>query len=349
MNPHTRMPHLRLVYPDDDLDGQPLLSAGMTLSQFFHAWYLEHVLRSQEAKPGTIKLCKDALAWWQKLTGDPPIERISQAVVNQFRDELRQATYRRGMGMLRRLGAQSVAKHLATIRTLLKACGPQTRADRPAAALIDKTPLVSCRRPKLTPKECFSIEQLKLLIEACALLDGWAADGVPMRRWMPAAYCVYFYTGVRKSTGLALRWTWLKQKRNTWLLDIPDEAVPKTDKGKVTVAHATLIACCERIRSGDLLLPWDHSSDYVLDVHYRVQTLAGIPDAEQLDLHALRRTFDNEMLLLGAEVGVKIAKEALDHADERTTLGSYVTVNRLIPRLPAIWSPDDSVHQKRLF
>ena len=350
--PHSRPPHLRLFQPDDSGTGE-LVSSAMTLSQFFSGWFLENVLRTQERAEATATLYRESLAWWREITGDPPICRITQALVNEFRDQLRVVTYRRGLASpLRRLGEATVSKHLRTIRSLLKACGPQEKPMRPAAELLDRVPMVYVKPTKENPKDCFTSAQVRQLVEASQSLPGEAAPGVPMRTFWAAAYCTFFYTGVRRQTGLLLRRNWLRQRKGQWWLDILDEAVPKTDKGKLIVVHSTLLAACEKIWStcsDPRLLPWNFTADHLLDMHYEIQTLAGIPEAEQLDIQGLRRTFANEMFLLGADVGLKIAQESLDHADSRTTLGHYVTYNRLIPRLPAIWSAEREINQKLLF
>ena len=72
------------------------ISPSMSLSEFFDGWFLPVVLRSRGESGGTETVYRDALAWWTKLTGDPPIRQIDEYTVATFAEGLRSAKYRRG-------------------------------------------------------------------------------------------------------------------------------------------------------------------------------------------------------------------------------------------------------------
>lgn len=342
-------PQLRL-YVEDEAGHAGGISAEMTLPQFFWLWFLENVLRAQERKQGTIQVYIDAIAWWERLMGDLPLRLIDQAAINEFRTRLREATYRRGpAGQQRKLAPQSIPKHLSQIRSLVRALGPQVAPNRPAAELLAKVPLVAVSRPKASPKDCFTIGQVRQFVHWSQTFTGDAAEGIPLRVFWSGYYATLFYTGVRRLTGLMLEWAMLKERKGQTFLEIPDVAVPKTDKGKKIIVHRNLLEAWEPLRSSGhaRITPWERCPDGLLAMHYAIQDAAGILPEYQLDLQALRRTFGDQLVQLGADAGVKLAQEGLDHSDQRTTMGHYVTLNKIIPRMPIIYQP--AAETRRLF
>lgn len=332
-------PQLRL-YAEGEDGSSGNISVEMTLPEFFWLWFLENVLRAKETKEGTFIVYKNAVAWWERLMGPLPLRLIDQATINEFRRRLREATYRRGTaGATRKLAVQTIPKHLSSIRALIRAMGPRLVPSRPAAELLEKLPLVAVCRPRSSPKEHFTLGQTRQMVHWSQLLTGEAAPGVPESRFWPGYYASLFFTGVRKRTGLMLEWKWLKERKGKIFLDIPDVAVPKTDKGKSIIVHPNLLQAWEplRVLEHERITPWDRCGDGLLDAHYAIQEQAGILLEYQLDLQALRRTFANQLMDLGADVGTKLAQEGLDHSDARTTVGHYVTLNRVIPRMPPIY------------
>lgn len=324
------------------------LSPQMRLSEFMRAWFFPIILQGgdEPASQETLRLYEQAMARWVEFTGDPPVCEIDEFLIEQFRAGLRTATYSRGLtGTKRSLTKTTQKKHLAHLRHILYRLGPAWDPRRKTAAVLDRAIHIQVATPPTVRKEPFMLEQARSMI-ACA-------DKMP-RPENPVAYwrlfvALHFYTGLRAGTIQRLRQEHITHKgRQPWL-DIPGELVSKTGKPIKIPMHRRLIEALEPFASSPTLLPQTHCYRYLFQLHADLQSAAGIPADQQISPHGWRRTHACELANLGANNALSIAQKALDHADKRTTENHYCDiVNRLILKLPDLWSVDDPM-QQRLF
>lgn len=329
---------VRLFTPPVDDPSEPFtprVSPEMTLREFFELWYLPVVLAGERgASAGTATVYRDALAWWKTLTGDPPLRLIDGFTVAKFQAGLREATFTRGFrGSPRKLGDKTQHKHLRQIRALLAQTGSS------GARLIDppriKTPKITFER-----KPTISLLHCRRLFEAAGeMLQPFGLPITPAQ-WWQGFLGALFVTGARVGTVWGLEWEMLAARGDAWVLTIPARLVPKTKKPAVLYVPAwwaQLVhpwrehAVCRmmfQITTGRILR--------TIQKDWRVlQTLAGIPEPEQVSLQAWRRTHAREMAALGLGVGMEVAQRALQHSDAETTRDHYYDLaDQLRPQLP---------------
>jgi integrase len=355
------VPSLRLVRPEeleladgaDAPDDRGEVSLNIRLRAFFTRFYKPIVIDGPGLSAGTLAGYLELLGWWERLTSNPPLRLIDQFLVSAFAKRLREATYKRGpLGVERRLSPCRVSLLLRNLRSILYRIGPQ-RDHRPAAELPFRPPAVPVDNPELEPKEAFSLERARAIVAAGRLIDRPRLEGIPTPDFWRALLAWYYVTGLRRGGLLGVEWTMLADRRDHWLLTVPARLVEKTGKGKRIAIP--LWACAPVAgwpRGRPQIFAFPYSVDHLNDLHYELQTLAGVPEAEQLPIQGWRRTHANAMGEAGLHLAERLAQAALDHADSRTTRASYADFeNRVRLRLPPLWDlserPDD--RQRLLF
>ena len=356
--PRSTRPQFRLITADD-LGGlatvsvpPPRMSAEARLSEFFEHWYLPIILESErESSAATIRVYRECLAWWERLTGDPPLCEVDEAVIARFRKALRKATYKRGrFGQERKLSLSR--QHL--IRNTLNFVFSRTGPRRPritSAGLLEESPHIKTAAPKADQaKPPFALSRARrIIIEADKLT--WGPKPGACRRPIPtcqlgelmqAYLLVLYYTGLRTGTVLKLRWRHVRRTKRGAFLRIPARLVTKTHKGMRKYLHPEALAALERIHQltgSTRLLPFPFSYSWLSQLHERIQRQA-FPQRKPLSQHAWRRTHGTQMHRVGASVGIRVAQKALDHADDTTTRQYFVrTEPTLIRRLPSVAPP----------
>lgn len=354
----------------------PELNNQLTLSQFFEHWFLPLILVQQKkAAETTIDAYRDAIGWWERLTGDPPLSQIDDHTIGLVEAALRVATYKRGrLGREWPLLEDSQHKIKRCLNAVLHRTGPKTDR-RKTAKLLGKYPeghvcegewieapyFVLGNLEKSQPKPPFSLKHARL-IAAHATQFRWGSKPGKARAplppvkcgdWWQAFFSVLYYTGLRVGTVLQLRWEHVEQGTKSAWLNIPKAIVTKTHKGFRKFLHADALFALERIKTGSaLLLPSPYCYDYLAKLHKKVQAEAGVPEGKIQSPHAWRRTHATQMCRIGMDRGIKIAQKALDHADDKTTREFYVHQEPMLVRRLPILIPnlrDGADPQLRLF
>lgn len=334
------------------------LSRRDSLRQFFETWLLPALLR--KARSPTIRKYQDAIAWWEAITNNPSMGEITDAVCKAFADELPEAKYRRaavrrgatvqratqsGSGLYRTLAPISVAKHVNRIAFILGRAGPRFDPREPVAELLERCPLMPRLEADWESKPPFDLEVARAIAAASKTFDRPATPEwiTPPQYWR-VQLAQYFYTGLRSGTVLALRVKHFEDKAKVPILNVPGDIVFKTSKPIQVAVHPQLAKILREVTRDrdphELILPPTCSYSHLLDLHESLQRLAGLEKSQVQSIHAWRRTHGNQMAMLGADDGIKIAQAALDHADERTTRKSYVNqtfLNGLRVKLPELW------------
>jgi len=337
-------------------DGSPFdgeLSGNMTLPQFVEEWFIPVLLVGDGKKASTVTLYRELVDWWLRLTTNPPVNRINDRTIADFKTHLGEATYRRGRtGPERKLAPATRSKHLAHLRAILHRLGPTIDRKRPGKNLVADVPYLTVTKSKTRPKRAFAIDEALRIVGATRLMPLpryrrlWKV--APPDLWF-GFIMILFYTGLRTGTVLKLRWDMIADQSSDgqpgvdggrWLI-VPGSIVDKTSKPLDKFFHPAAHAAIERLRGncqpGDLIIPWPHWRRHINDRHEYLQRLAGLDESTWLSPQAWRRSHGKEMARVGAKRGIEIAQHALDHADERTTRESYVHIEpELILQLPCI-------------
>lgn len=345
------LPGPRLYDPDQLASGRhvpPDDSPELTVSQIYERWFVPVILRGERgASAGTVAVYDDAIAWWCRITGDPPAWQVDEYTTAEFAQKLPITPYRRGLaGGELFLSRQSCEKHKGSMRTILKAIRERKGLVGPDARLVSK-------RPKCKPKACFTLTQAQTL---CATaMDMHSPIGQPYRPglWWRAFLSLLFYTGLRVGSVLALRWEHVEEREDGLWLDVPEALVEKTHKWKEMPLHAEAASACDALRTwseGRLLPLWPHHRRTLGDHHALLQRKARIrlPKGKPLELQAWRRTYSDQLARLGLNTAHEIARRALDHSDLRITTGHYVCIeHELMRQMPRLYVPEDN--QQLLF
>lgn len=328
---------LRVWEPSDDEEsGDPMrtvVSAKMTLTEYFER---VHAARLDDRQPGTVVLYRDAMRWWKSLTGDPPIEGIDQATIAAFQGSLRDARYRRGRcGPWRPLSAASRAKIERSIRAVLRHLGPDEDD------LIRKPPKLRPTRAESSPAGSWTIEEARAMVAASASVRKPAVAECSPANWWRGFFALAGYTGLRVGSLLSLRRRHLVQREDGWWLDVDAESMSKVKRRKQCALHRLAVEAIAGLPAGGpdtLLLPWPRDLRCMLDVHYEIQTAAGIPEERQHELHGWRRWHGNAMADLGFAERLELARESLGHSSSSVTERHYVSsLLRLARMLPDLW------------
>jgi integrase len=244
---------LKLFQPElvepGGFDGDGTVTPQMSLTDVFERWMVPVLFR--KSSHATLTKYRDSLAWWRRLTGDPPVRATDDYTLVRFETGLENAVFRRGKhGLPRPLSQFTRHGHLVRVNVLLAACGPRGERRRVAAGLVDSPPqlVVEAAEAKASPP--FTIEQARAIYAAIDQLGGTSKlPATVFRATLRALVSLLYYTGLRIGTVLELRWDHLRLEADekSWL-DVPGELVTKTGKGLSKYLRAEALAACERLR-----------------------------------------------------------------------------------------------------
>lgn len=330
-------PQLKLFHAEE-LFEQGVLSPESTLSAFFRLWFKPVVLNGDGRADETSTSYRESIDWWAALVGDPPLSRITEFTVAEFKAALRKAEFRRGLySAAKPLKPFTQAKHQRQVRTVLARAIEQGFVTMPHSFRVE--------RPHLRkPKPSFTVGEARRILGACEQMD-WRRRHWPIRAaaWWKAHVLVLFYTGLRVGTVRQLEWPMLEQygeggdRVPGWYLNVPGE-ITKTGEPVEKFLHPLAYAAIEILRTKHArIFEAPVKPRHQFDEHQRLQKLAGLAADRLRDMHAWRRTHGTEMGKLGAEHARKIAQHTLGHASVDTTNEFYVDIEaELISNLPRL-------------
>jgi hypothetical protein len=348
----------RILWPDDDGsdggNGELLLSAKMTVPQFYEHWFEPVVLVGErDAAISTRLLWRDTLKYWREKTDNPRLSECdgNDRLLAKFAEQMRSATYRRTKlptGREYPLRPHTIRRHLLNAQWLL------ARAQE--KGLIKKAPRMRVKRVKPQTKPAFTIEQVRAIFDTLGTFSRPTGLPVSTPDFWRGLLAFALISGVRKATFFALEWDWWIERSDGWWVDFPDHSVPKTDRGICVAIPDWLKRILFRWpRTGTQMLhnaggkrgePW--SLSHWDECHDELQLAAGM--TRPLPFQAWRRTLSQEMVRMGVVFGQNVASAALDHRDLQTTENFYAAAANMFRRTyPPLFyvAPDDG--QKRLF
>jgi integrase len=334
---------LKLFVPGES-NPESGFSPKMRLSQFFYNWFLPIILEAEQADEGTIKLYVDALSYWIAITGDPPLEEIDDELIAEFKKLLPSATYQRGpLAPTRKLVDGTIKKHLRSIRAILYRCGPPTDPKRKLTKkLLPEVPHIQVGKPSMQRKASFELSIARAIIEATYYIPQTRRRRklslIRLGQLLRAIIFALYYIGERSSSIFALDWRWVEYRADGPWINIPAEAVDKTEKPLEKALHADALAAFEELRTGgNQIIPWPHSYSHFSEMHDLLQKLAGVPEQRLLSPHAWRRTHGRQIGLLGAQFALDMAQRGLNHSSPEITEQHYASFDaEFTRRLPSI-------------
>lgn len=335
------------------------LSPRLKVREFFDRWYLPVVLEGdKDASVETVKIYREALAWWETLTDNPGAEEIDEFTISELKKGLRTATYARspraGANRYQVSDAQQ-SKILRHLRAVLFRLGPGD-ARRPGKGLLSVAPYLAIPAAKQTRKAVkppFSLAEARRIYAAADDLAG-DVGALPAPVFWRRLLAILFYTGLRIGTVWNLRGSMLKHADGHLWLDVPAAAVSKTEKPILKFVHPFLAALLPAVGPDEPLIAWPHVYSWLRTRHLQLQTAAGLGAAQRLSPHAWRRTHATEISMLGCDRALAAAATALDHADGQTTRDHYVDPAKLdaafVAKLPPLAvKPPVEDRQRQLF
>lgn len=348
---HNDAPFILRLFGDDAYERKH-----WKLRDVLERFFLDRILRNErEVGVDREDRYRRYVWWWEQLTPNPDLIDVTRDDLREFRARLREATYTRSPVA----GAKRYPISLATqadildgIVRLLGCTGPANGEIEMAEILDGPPPSIKIARPRHRPKPVFTVKRARALAEACWRMNTPDIDGVDPAAWNYAALCCLLLSGARRNTARRLCW-WMFEKAEDGLwLDIPDEYVSKTNKGKRLSVHPELWLAINAIRTeSQYVLSIDRyntrkrrrtdthrpllSGDRMRSLLHQLHEIADVPREQWLSPQACRRSHFDWLDRTGYQLSRKIAQSAADHSSATTTERYYVDLeNRYRRRLP---------------
>jgi len=144
---------------------------------------------------------------------------------------------------------------------------------------------------------------------------------------------VAYSTGLRRRSLFALQWEWVDWK--ACRIVVPTSAM-KSRRPIIVFLNPTAMEHLRAIRTGPTgpIFPWPFSMRPFWKYFHKLQSLAGIPSADQFGLHTLRRTMATAL----AGESISAAQLALGHTADTVTKDFYINsasvISQALGRLP---------------
>ena len=293
----------------------------VTLSKFYFDYYVPNCMAPGSSR-GYRKFFEVVVRRWRLITGDPPLEKIDNALLARFRDYVGLC---RGHGG-KTVTAVTVANYLGMIQRLLDKAGPVGPRNRSAAGLIPQVPYV--KRPTVSPAmvKIAGSEELSLVYKAAGRMIVPEVAGVATGDWWRCLLVVAFNTGLRRRTLFELRWEHLDANRR--MLLIPPECL-KSKRPLYAPLNQLCLDHLERIKTDrERIFDWPYHGRYFDRVFHRLQYDAGLPMASHFGLQEIRKTTATRLW----QTAPQAAKLALGHATDNVTIRHYVQAETIVAK-----------------
>lgn len=304
-----------------------------TLSEYFHDVYLPAITSCRRpVRETTVRRRSAAVAWWSRLSGDPPLDRIDQACFDHFAERLRGAYYTRGRNW-RRI---SPATRWTTLREVLTVIRSGARGlGLPLQVVLDT------EVPAFFPKPIWTLDECRRIAAAVDCLPDYSPhfrpvwwDAGPYRGLVRASLALWYYTGWRASTAWSLpRSSLVEYRTGEWYLQTQDQV--KTHRPDRVICHPQLVEQLHLLPASERLIPWPIRYDAFTRIHRRLTDIAGV---RPYGVQCWRRVHAASLACLGLSFCESVAAGAMGHRDWRTTAQHYCDVrDLLIPRMEELF------------
>jgi hypothetical protein len=334
---------LRVVSASDDVDDATDASDQwriLSREELTLCEYAEHALFPDKLQgnrdPATIQRVRDALNWWRRLIHDPPLRRISDRDINDFKQYLARQKGRKGD----KLAQETIRQTLVRIRFVMREAAKTHVIDGRRMVFMETVPYFELPRKTKTDPRPYSFEELTKILDHCHMMTWPKIEGVEPPRFWRSLYEYFYYEGCRLEETLRLEYSDLKGE----ILTVRDE-IAKHNHGEELWLQEESLAALERIRTPrrfifELPRGWERDMDKIKREAKRILRAAGVYEPWRV-FHGVRRTNASEVARVA---GKQAAQKSMRHNDARTT-EAYVSreaareqahqAKRLLPRLPS--------------
>jgi len=301
-----------------------MLCKSMSLRAFFHEFYAAVVMESPtDSAKGKYLL---ALAHWERITGDPPLDRISAIDL---------ATFKAGLAAAG-LAVNTVRGYCDHIQWVLDQAGPPAavRRLRTAAGLLDAVPWTKPPRRQTVKKEPTSSERIVAIYLSADNATIPRIVGITAGAWWRALISTMASTSLRIGQLVEAPYSSMYWDAASPRLVLPASVCRKSRSDEthplLDVAFRDLLA----IRGERALLfpayPQPHAKSAIFKQFHRLEKAAGLEPSPGVAFHGIRRRVLTDL----AKQDPSAAQLAAGHASFRTTLQSYVGAELLSDALP---------------
>ena len=328
------MTHLQLFNPEEPDSN---VSASWPLEIYFRRWYVVQINADKRKKPTsqkTIDRRESVVQWWTKLMSEPrqpygpPLNDLSDELLELFYQRLQSASYRRGnLGQSRKLSPVSCYTHMRELLTVLRSTGPKCQ-NRFRSGVLAEAPSIYIAEPAMWPKQTWTLGEAQTIAKSIQEVDK------PQRRWKisqrqyqklaEATVGFWFYTGHRATTyNVITRNDLVEAIPGSWYLQI--RAV-KTGKQDRIIVHPRLLEKLKAVAvSGDdRLIPWPCAYRAVSDNHDRWQSQ--LPEQRRFSPQAWRRLHADQIAVVGYQAARKVTSQSLQHSNPSITESHYTAI-----------------------
>ncbi|MGA2256083.1 MAG: tyrosine-type recombinase/integrase [Thermoguttaceae bacterium] len=301
-----------------------------TLTSFFETTYVN--LRLSNANRGTLKNYRLAMKFWQLMTGDPPLEKITAATLASYRDALGK---RRGLRPTSRASRNTVRHKMILVQTVLDLAGPAGRGHRDGAGILASVPWIRAPKALLKAPREIPASVLKQVYLGAAGMDVPQIAGIKPPAWWRAILLVAYNTQLRRRTLFEMGMQEIDWPNHRIIL--PAERL-KSGRPMIVHLNPAALAALQEIRTDrELVFPWPFHQRYFDACFHRLQEASGIAKRDWFGLHTIRAT---AATVLAGE-SPQAAQLALGHMRLSTTATHYIRsegiVERALDAMPQPW------------
>ena len=232
--------------------------ARMTLREFFDAFY-----DKADLSAGSLRGIESKLRLWERLTSNPAIGDIDDVTAAGFRESL----------VAEQLRGSTVNTTMRFVRTVLRVAAPPDTGNPRGKSIIGKVPYFKLvREHRETPRRV-KLEEFDAAYQACDNTYRPCLDIAPPDFWRALIVTGYF-TGLRKSDILRIRWSDIDLAENTITF-----TASKTHKADELLLHPIAANHLRRIVTprefvfGGLVSSEVFASQWRVIMRYAVQTM----------------------------------------------------------------------------
>jgi integrase len=284
-----------------------------TLNSFYCDYFQPNCLI--DAKKVSIESYEQVVRQWVRLTGDPPLEEITVAMLAKFREC---QSRMRGRKPGSRKSPNSVRTVLRHLQTILDKTGEPQRRNRDAAGILAKVPYIKPPKEVVRAPKIARLDQIDAVYAAAVATELPRIDGFKPPAWWRALLVVALNTALRRRTLFELRMADVRWEDRCIVVD-PKQV--KNSVGGVVPLNDTTLAHLRAIRTDrEMLFPWPYDLSHFHTRFHKLQDAAGIPLSEHFGLHSIRKLAATQLW----EHSPAIAQLTLGHASLQTTRKHYV-------------------------
>lgn len=299
-----------------------------TLSEFFLSHFTKIWIRGRKLDSKTESSYGESIKHWKALTGDPPLDQITDLVIAKFCEDLSaQPGKKRGTTMM----PNSSSKHIRQLDTVLKLAGPKNRNNPLGQKLItDEEVFFDVPAIKKSKKDKdWTIEEIRAMYAACHIMKRpLGADSPDFWR---GVIVLGYYAGLRVFALTHVKFTDLYVTPTERWLTAPD-GISKGKRGCKCWLPQLAVDHIERLRplghAEILHVPQFNTRRRLLyeDIE-RLQVEAGIAAHRHFRFHGYRSTYATIIgnLQRPHQEDVRLAQQGCGHSSSAITLGHYLS------------------------